>query len=211
MKNIDNEMVSHKLVQYIALIIGYTNSIPVERKILLRDLASYISKKSTDGSGVKLLFICTHNSRRSHLAQVWAQVAAYYYRIENVCCYSGGTEATAFNTNAVKALEKAGLNVKSDGRSENPTYSIKFALNEPQIAGFSKVFTHSSNPDKEFAAIMTCSDADEACPFVPGSEKKISLPYEDPKKSDGTGKEEEVYDQRCMQIATEMFYVMGKV
>ncbi|MDZ7756800.1 protein-tyrosine-phosphatase [Rhodohalobacter sp.] len=185
-------------------------SIPEERKQTLQEVAKYISKELDENDTVKLNFICTHNSRRSHLAQIWTQTAAHYYDIEGVETYSGGTEATAFNPRAVAAVERAGFHVNSPV-GENPRYEIKFSEEAEPMICFSKKFDDSENPEKNFAAIMTCSDADENCPFVPGTSFRKAVTYRDPKESDGTDHEKETYDERCRQIGTEMFYMMSQV
>lgn len=185
-------------------------SIPDERKQTLQDVADYISKELKKHGTVKLNFICTHNSRRSHLAQIWTQTAANYYEIEGVKTYSGGTEATAFNPRAVAAIDRAGFHVNNPV-GENPRYEIKISEDAEPMICFSKKFDDSENPDKNFAAIMTCSDADENCPFVPGTSFRKAVTYRDPKESDGTDHEKETYDERCRQIGTEMFYMISQI
>lgn len=196
-----------KLKNYIEEILGEFDEIPNERKKLLEEVADYIQKKVRNNHPVKLNFICTHNSRRSHLAQVWAAVAAEFYGLKNVETYSGGTEATAFNPKAVAAIERAGFKVVNSG-GENPKYKVYFSDDSEPFTCFSKIFDDASNPDKEFAAVMTCSDAEENCPFVPGAEFRKSVTYDDPKDADGTDQEIQIYDERCRQIATEMFYMI---
>jgi len=186
------------------------DSIPNERKETLIEVAQYISDELTEKGEVKLNFICTHNSRRSHLAQIWTQTAANYYEIEGVETYSGGTEATAFNPRAVAAIERAGFHVKNPV-GENPRYEVKFSEDAKPMICFSKKFDDPENPEKNFAAIMTCSEADENCPFVPGTSFRKAVTYRDPKESDGTDHEKETYDERCRQIGTEMFYMMSQV
>ena len=185
------------------------DSIPQERKEKLLGVAAYIKDKLVSGGTAKLIFICTHNSRRSHLAQIWAQAAAEYYGVSNIECYSGGTEATAFNANAVSALQRAGFEIEKMSGENNPVYSVKYSDGKEPLKCFSKVFSDKENPQKDFAAVMTCSQADEACPVVPGAEKRFSISYEDPKKFDGTPQEKEKYDERCRQIGTEMFYLLS--
>lgn len=186
------------------------DSIPSNRKELLSEVADFIKKELGENGSVKLNFICTHNSRRSHLAQIWAQTAAENYKINGVETYSGGTEATAFNPNAVAAVERAGFEVENPG-GDNPKYRIRFADNAEPMICFSKTFDDSANPSEEFAAIMTCSDADENCPFVPGAKFRKPITYRDPKEADGTDREKETYDERCLQIGTDMFYMMSLV
>ncbi len=187
------------------------DAISNERKQTLQPLIDYIQTKVTENKNANLNFICTHNSRRSHLSQVWAQAAAHFYQLKNVYCYSGGTEATALFPMAAKTLEQAGFKIEVLSESKNPVYAIKFDENEHPIVGFSKTFDHSFNPKSEFAAIMTCSDADANCPFIPGAEKRIPVKYDDPKTFDNTPQQAEKYIERSNQIAAEMLYVFSKI
>src|SRR6056297_35426 len=199
-----------KLRNTIDQLIQHFDHIPQERKELLQEVAEYIGGELRQNDSVKLNFICTHNSRRSHLSQIWTQTAAAHYRIGGVQTFSGGTEATAFNPRAVAAVERAGFHVKNPG-GDNPKYKVKYAEDSETMTCFSKTFDDPSNPSQDFAAIMTCSDADENCPFVPGTSFRKAVTYRDPKESDGTDQEKETYDERCLQIGREMFYMMSLV
>ena len=199
-----------KLRNTIDQLIQHFDHIPQERKELLQEVADYIGNELRQNDTVKMNFICTHNSRRSHLAQIWAQTAAAHYGIGGVQTFSGGTEATAFNPRAVAAVERAGFHVKNPG-GDNPKYKVKYAEDSEPMTCFSKTFDDPSNPSQDFAAIMTCSDADENCPFVPGTSFRKAVTYRDPKESDGTDQEKETYDERCLQIGREMFYMMSLV
>ena len=187
------------------------DSISPERKTVLQPLVDYIQKKTNEQEVVRLNLICTHNSRRSHLSQVWAQTAAAHYDIKNVFCYSGGTEATAMFPMVAKTLEKQGFEIKTIAEGSNPVYIIKYAENEHPVIGFSKTYDDSFNPQDEFVAIMTCSQADGGCPFIAGAEKRIPITFEDPKAFDNTPQQEEKYEERSLQIATEMFYVFSQI
>lgn len=187
------------------------NQISEERKTILQPLVDYIQNKTDSKLPIRLNLICTHNSRRSHLSQVWAQAAAAHYDIQNVCSYSGGTEATALFPMVAETLQRNGFIVKTLSKSQNPLYSIKFSANELPVIGFSKTYDDDFNPESEFAAIMTCSQADGGCPFIAGAEKRIPITFEDPKVSDGTPQQKEVYLERSLQIATEMFYVFSQI
>lgn len=188
-----------------------TANLSEERKTVLQPLIDYINSKKQEKKAIKLNFICTHNSRRSHLAQVWAQTMAEYFKIPNIQCYSGGTEATAVYPMINETLENTGFEISKEGDTKNPHYIIKYALEKDPITGFSKKYDDEFNPNSGFAAIMTCSQADEGCPFVAGSEKRIAIMYEDPKISDGTPQQKEVYAERSQQIATEIKYVFSKI
>lgn len=185
------------------------NSISEERKVLLKQISSYINSKNNKGEPINLVYICTHNSRRSHFGQIWAHVASKYYQVNNVNTFSGGTEATAFNVNAINAIKRVGFEVKKMENTVNSIYQISFDENEKPISCFSKVYNDSQNPKSEFAAIMTCSDAEENCPFIPGVELRIGTTYDDPKAFDGSPLQDLKYDERCKQIALETLYVFS--
>ena len=109
-----------------------------DRRKILAQLTSFIQTKAKKNEPIELVFICTHNSRRSHISQIWAQAAAAYYDINHVVSYSGGTEATAFNPRAVKAMSHAGFRIKTKVESSNPQYEVTFADDAPPLIAFSK-------------------------------------------------------------------------
>lgn len=200
-----------QLEDYLLNVLKEIERIPDDRKELLSEFSDYIRAKKEAGEEIKLNFICTHNSRRSHMGQLWAQVAAEYYDIEKVYTFSGGTEATAFNANAIAAMERSGFKVAKGVGGQNPRYQVSYSRKSPEMVLFSKKYDDQMNPRAGFAAIMTCSEADDECPIVLGAEKRIPLHYEDPKAFDGTPQEATKYDERCKQIAIEMLYVMSRV
>lgn len=182
-----------------------------ERKETVAPLIDYLKAKTAKNEPIALNFICTHNSRRSHLSQIWAQVMATYFGLENVQCYSGGTEATAMYPVVGETLKNQGFAIEKLSEGDNPVYSIKYADNEHPIIAFSKKFGDVFNPKNKFGAIMTCSSADQGCPFVAGAEKRIPITYIDPKVSDGTPQQAETYKERSVQIATEMKYIFSQI
>lgn len=197
-----------EIESYINTIVADFDKISEERKETLKQLAAKIAKNP---EAANLTFICTHNSRRSHMSQLWAQTAAAYYGIENVNCYSGGTEATAFNPRAIKAMRKAGMHIEQTDENTNPLYLASYAKTANPIKAFSKKYDDKMNPSTNFIAVMTCSHADESCPVVLGADDRIAVTYVDPKEADNTPAEESRYDERCQQIATEMFYAFSQV
>ncbi|MDO6813582.1 low molecular weight phosphatase family protein [Tenacibaculum soleae] len=188
-----------------------TLTITNDRKAVLQPLTDYIQSKIDNNQKIRLNFICTHNSRRSHLSQVWAQVMANYFSIKNVVCYSGGTEATALFPLVAETLKNSGFEINTLSKNNNPVYSIKYSENEHPIIGFSKKLDSDFNPKSAFAAIMTCSQADGGCPFIAGAEKRIPITFEDPKAFDNTPLQAEKYLERSIQIATEMQYVFSQI
>jgi protein-tyrosine-phosphatase len=202
-----------RLRKYVESIEKELDALPEERKENLRKIAQYIIEKQKKKEKTQIIVICTHNSRRSHFGQVWLQIAAHYYGLENISTFSGGTEATACNIRTVKALERAGLEIKNTSAKDekNPKYVAKYAEKASEMWLFSKVYTSTANPQLGFLAILVCNTADEACPIVKGAEQRIYHGYEDPKKADDTPQENQVYDERCRQVAKEMFFVMREV
>jgi arsenate reductase len=186
-------------------------TISEERKKVLQPLVEYIKLKKENSEAIQLNFICTHNSRRSHLAQVWAQTMAHYFNIPNVQCYSGGTETTAMFPKVLDTLALQGFDCIKLTDTSNPIYELKYDLNEAPIICFSKVFDDAFNPSQNFAAILTCNSADEACPYIAGAELRIPVKYEDPKAFDGTELMDEKYLERSREIASEMFFSFSLV
>lgn len=187
------------------------DTINADRKVILQPLIEFIQSKQANKEAINLNFICTHNSRRSHLAQIWAQVAAYYYGVEKLTTYSGGTEETALFPKVAEILSIQGFSIASISEGNNPIYAIKYTDNIQPIIEFSKKHDHSFNPISNFAAIITCSQADDECPFIVGAETRISIPFEDPKASDYSSIQDQVYTERSLQIAAEMFYVFSQI
>lgn len=186
-------------------------NIAPDRKVVLDNLVSFIKGKKAKGETIRLNFICTHNSRRSHLSQIWAQTMAYHFGINDVYCYSGGTEATALFPKVAETLAIQGFDVLKLSETTNPVYAFKYAENEYPIIGFSKEYSHAFNPTGNFAAVVTCNSADEACPVVFGAEARIPIKYDDPKVFDGTLLLDSKYAERSYQIAEEMWYVFSQV
>lgn len=182
-----------------------------ERMEILQPLAAFIQKKADAGESINLNFICTHNSRRSHLSQIWAQVMAEHFGIKNVFCYSGGTEATAMFPKVAETLHSQGMEIQKLSDTENPVYAVKYSENAHPVICFSKKYDDAFNPVSGFAAVMTCSNADEGCPYIAGAEKRVAVKFEDPKSSDGTHEMDRVYYERSLEIAAEMYHVMSMI
>lgn len=186
-------------------------TVPEPRQALLLQVANFIKSQLAGRKPVNLVFICTHNSRRSVLAQFWAQVMAAYYAIPGVDVYSAGTEATEVYPKIPEILQASGAKVEKSEAGKNPVHFLYIGNTLSPIKAFSKTWQHKENPTSEFAAIMVCSDAEKNCPFIPGSAIRIGLPYEDPKSSDGTPQQEEVYWQRNLEIAAEMKFIFSNL
>lgn len=204
-----------------------------ERKKYLDEMIQYIHKKVASNEAIRFIFICTHNSRRSHLTQIWCQTMAFYFGIKDVYCYSGGTETTAMFPKIVETLKQQGFQINSmvsqvknetifsnstitdtsllhQPSQSNIVYSVKYALNEPAMACFSKVYSDPFNPVSDFAAIMTCASADQGCPYIAGANViRIPVRYDDPKAFDGSDQMDAKYLERSLEIASDMYYVFS--
>jgi len=185
--------------------------IPEDRRRELEKISDFIRSKTTAGETASAIFICTHNSRRSHLSQVWAQTAATYYGVTGFKSFSGGVEVTACNERTVTALKRAGFEVTDSTGGMNPVYLVKYSEKAEPIRSFSKLYTDHTNPHGKFVAVMTCDHADANCPLVQGASLRAPIHYTDPKVADGTPAEAATYDERSRQIAREMFYMMSLV
>lgn len=184
---------------------------PRERTDQLASSAQFITECLSAEKPANLIFICTHNSRRSHLAHVWADTAARYHGLAGVRTYSGGTQVTECNHRTIRALRRAGLSVVRSEATTNPTYLVQAFEDGHPVACFSKIYSECGNPTSDFAAMMCCSDVDEACPVIDGASLRVPLHYDDPKESDDTLREVESYDERCEQVARDMFWLMSLV
>jgi len=201
-----------ELFSYLQARLAEFEWIPTERKHDLGVVAKYIVDRRSPSVPAELIFVCTHNSRRSHLSQIWAQVASDYYHLSGVATHSGGTEATAFNPRAVATLRRCGFEITAaDPDTSNPRYEVRHREDAvPQLC-FSKVYSDAPNPTSDYCAVMTCAQADEACPLVMGCELRMPIRYNDPKVADDTDREATAYDERSRQICREMLFLMSQV
>jgi len=111
----------------------------------------------------RVLFLCTHNSARSQMAEgLLRHLASDRFK-----AMSAGTEATRVRPLAVRTMEEIGVDI-SDQESKTLDRHIK----EP----FDYVIT-------------VCDDANEVCPFFPGAANRLHWSFEDPSKAEGTEEE----------------------
>lgn len=183
--------------------------IDINRKDDLNLLAELIHSEIEEKEINHIVFICTHNSRRSQLAELMLRIASQEFGFDQIHTYSGGIEVTAFNHRMVKALEREGLEFEKSDESSNPVYVLKSEL-FPQPM-FSKIYDDDVNPSEDFIAVMVCDHADENCPVITGATERISLPYLDPKAFDDTPEEADAYSQKVSEIGSEMIYLCERL
>jgi arsenate reductase (thioredoxin) len=196
---------------YVDEVASELDAISAERKVVLDEIAATIAARLGDGHNADLTFICTHNSRRSHMSQIWAQTAARYYGLDRVHAYSGGTQQTCCNPRTITAMRRAGFTIEDATTGDNPLYLVRYAADRPPIRAYSKLYNADGNPKAGFIALMTCSVADRSCPLVDGAVARYAIHYTDPRLCDDTPTETTAYNERCREIAREMFYIMSKV
>lgn len=196
---------------YVNEVAKEVDAVPADRKVVLARIAATIAARLETGADANLTFICTHNSRRSHMSQIWAQTAAYYYGLNRVYAYSGGTEVTACNCRTVTAMRRVGFEIQDATTGENPLYLVRYAADRPPIRAYSKLYNGDANPKRDFIALMTCSVADRTCPEVKGAIARYAIHYADPRLCDDTPTETTAYNERCREIAREMFYILSEV
>ncbi len=199
------------LRSYVDEVANNLDAVPAERRVVLDKISEAITARLGQGAEAKLTFICTHNSRRSHMSQIWAQTAAYYYGLNKVSAFSGGTQATACNCRTITAMRRAGFAIEDATAGDNPLYLVTYAANRPPIRAYSKLYHADANPKRDFIALMTCSSADQSCPEVKGAIARYAIHYADPRLCDDTPTETTAYNERCREIAREMFYIMSRV
>jgi arsenate reductase len=181
------------------------------RSQLLNSIASFIASELKATKKVNLNYICTHNSRRSQLAQVWSSYASAFYKFAEVNSFSGGTAVTTFYRNTVKTLQEVGFTFQIiEFSHQNPVYSINYKNGINPIIGFSKLYNDATNKTP-FIAITTCNNADENCPFIPEAIERFHLPFTDPKTYDNTHSQSEKYLEANKQIAGEIHYIFKMV
>ena len=186
-----------------------SSGISAERMALLNTMADYIAELIAKNEPVKLNFICTENSRRSHLSQLMATAIAHHLNVP-IETYSGGTKVSACNPRTVAALRRAGFQI-ADGEGTNPHYKVRYADDAPPKMVFSKLYDDAANPQDGFIAVMVCGHADENCPFIPTAQRRFALTFDDPKVADDTPQEEAAYDDKIIEIGNQLFYLLKHV
>lgn len=192
--------------------------IGAQRLAMLDDLAAHVSKTLKTRREIQLAFICTHNSRRSQMAQIWAHAAAWINGIPGVASLSGGTEVTRFHPSARMAMHTLGFSfTRVDGNGDHesgpPNEHWRTAVD---ASGFEPLFCYSKHyeqvlhSERPFTAIMTCSHADKHCPVIPGAEARFAMYFDDPGEFDGTDNERAAYLKTAVEIGREILYVFKK-
>ncbi|MBS3738743.1 low molecular weight phosphatase family protein [Mesohalobacter halotolerans] len=177
--------------------------IEMQRKTDIKAIAEAMKQHSIEF--YQCIFICTHNSRRSIFGQVWATVLADYYAVA-LNAFSGGTEVTTVNNNALLALADLGFEVQEPQNADNPKVEVRYGSSSV-VHCFSKVFDDDPNPHRDFFAMMMCDHAAEHCPIIPNALERFNLTYPDPKRFDGTAQQNQEYKRVALTIGQELSYL----
>ena len=198
------------LFNYISARLAEFDQISYHRRHTLEHLGRLIAKQISGQGNTKIVFVCTHNSRRSQLAQVWSTTAALHFTISGISILSAGTQATEVDQRTIGALDRAGFTWKRSD-NPNPIYTLRIDSTGPTISLFSKTLLDSIEGTEDGIAVMTCSSADLACPTIDWVSSRVSLCYDDPKTSNGTLQESDTYDACCLAISREMLYAFSTI
>ena len=150
------------------------------------------------GSSRSIVFICTHNSRRSQFCEFWAKYFSNHYD-KNLNIYSAGVEKTEVYNGVFKALLRCGVKKLNN----------KLVIDKQSIRLESKTLEEIHL--KSFISIINCSDAEKNCPIDFRSIANINLKYEDPKSFDGSSSEEDEYFNTSYLIARELNYIIRNI
>ncbi len=205
-------MMENKILQsYVQGLTSKFGSISEKRKEVLTLIAKEIAHRRNQNQDVAITVVCTHNSRRSQLGEIWIETACQYYGIDGIKAFSGGTEVTAFNIRMVVALRHVGFHLHTEQPGDNPRYELTALTSSArQHLLFSKTYNDPFNPQERFIAIIVCGEADEACPTVFGASARYSLPYLDPKEFDDTPFEHEAYLDKVEEMGIEFLFLIAK-
>lgn len=189
-----------------------SHSIPASRLTLLDGIIRRLSSLEVNSTRTTLLYVCTHNSRRSQFSQVWAEYFARHFNHTNLDIQSCGTEVTACNFRVIYTLRNLGFKINNPGGT-NPILEVTYGSELKPITLYSKKIDTciSENTNDLIIAMMTCDHADQNCPVIPEVKERIQLLYEDPKIKDDTAEEIQRYAERCRQIGEEMCYLFSKI
>ena len=177
------------------------NSISKKRLKILDKIINELNKNTLKNNYPKIIFICTHNSRRSQLAEIWSHTFSFIFKKKNKI-FSAGTSKEEFNIRAINVLEKIGFKIKEEGKK----YIFNFSENCNSIHMYSKDISEL-NLKNHFITIMTCADSDKNCPAIPNALARILLSYKDPKSFDNSKQETNKYIATSKKIALELFYL----
>ncbi len=183
-------------------------NIAPERKSILHNIARKIITTFYGDGQCNVLFVCTHNSRRSQASQLLFNHFIQSCHLE-IKAFSAGTEATCFNQSMIHAASYFGFDLTTDKESLNPIYELQNQPYQDSMQYFSKVVDHKINPKKSTVAIMVCNDADKNCPIISSANYRLPLPFQDPKSSDGKQHEAATYQASFVEIGAEMLYLVN--
>lgn len=205
-------MISNTIVSKINQLEGQVNLITAKRKEELKHLAELIVSEYDDYGEVDIIVICTENSLRSQLVQLWVKSISENYNLDFLNAFSGGTKVTSFNSNMVNALSDYGFSIEKLNDIENPGYLISQSEDDKSTdVMFSKLYDDEFNPEYDFIALIVCDVAAENCPVVEDSSHRLVLPYENVKQFDNTEEQLDKYKEKIEEIGREMMFMIMNV
>ncbi len=211
-----------RVMEHAAFLTTSFDLIQPEHRSSGEKLVEWIVKNHRPGQNLDIIAVCTANSRRSLFAATMGNIAADYYGMPEIRFHSGGTAATAINARAINSLKAIGVEIEPTGKearrasaeTENPMLLVRWGkagspgLPRAETTEFSKTYDDLANPQRGFAALVVCSEADAECPIVQGADVRISAHFLDPKYYDDGSYETAKYAERRDEIGRFMLSVM---
>ena len=178
------------------------------RRPALRSCAAAIARQLDARGEVSVVAVCTHNSRRSQLAEVWLAVASAAAGLGGVSVCSGGSDPVAVAPGAIAVLRERGFRVEADTADANPRLRVRGHGIERELYAKPLGEAVAGVPLRGGVALMVCAAADAACPPVPQVGYRARLPFADPRHADGTPGEAAAYRAASDRIEAEMRWLV---
>ena len=185
--------------------------IPEDRRYRLNEIIYFLKEQEENNAPLQLTFIGTNQSSVSQMAQVWSKTAAYYFGYPELQSFSSGIKSNEISVNAITTLEKAGFIIYKSNIDGVDVYRVKYSNNLEPIVTFSKKIGHMKNPDTDYMAVFVEENADLNISNLKGTYNRLLLSYNDPIGYDGSGLENQFYEESCKTVAIEMFYVFSQL
>ena len=108
-------------------------------------------------------------------------------------------------------MEKAGFIIYKSDVEGIGVYRVKYSYNLDPIVVFPKKIRHKKNPYTDFMAVFVEENADVNISNIKGTYHRLLLNYNNPMGYEGSGLEDQMYEESCKKVAIEMFYVFSQL
>lgn len=182
-----------------------------DRRYRLNEIIYFLEEQRENNVPRQLIFISTNQSSVSQMAQTWSKAAAYYFGFPNFQSFSGGIKPHEISLNTIISMEKAGFIIYKSDVEGIGVYRVKYSYNLNPIVVFPKKIRHKKNPYTDFMAVFVEENADVNISNIKGTYHRLLLNYNDPVGYEGSGLEDQMYEESCKKVAIEMFYIFSQL